>query len=97
MIHFNHFDFLAPLYDRLIKPPDGSKVRSLAGLPIRGLLLDVGGGTGSTSFMLKNWVTGIVIADSSLGMLEQAMLKTVSSLSVQIQSSYLSQMKHLNG
>ena len=90
MAHFNHFDFLAPIHDHFIKTTDTTRMRMLARLPISGTLLDVGGGTGSTSFMLKNWVTGIVIADSSLGMLEQAMLKTVSSLSVQIQSSYLS-------
>jgi demethylmenaquinone methyltransferase/2-methoxy-6-polyprenyl-1,4-benzoquinol methylase len=73
MAHFNHFDFLAPFYDRFIKPIDPARMRSLAGLPITGNLLDVGGGTGRISYMLRNYVTGIVIADSSIGMLTQAM------------------------
>ena len=72
MAHLNHFDFLAPLYDRIIKPADPGKICSLLGLPIHGSLLDVGGGTGRTSYGLKDFVTNIVIADSSIGMLNQA-------------------------
>jgi 2-polyprenyl-3-methyl-5-hydroxy-6-metoxy-1,4-benzoquinol methylase len=76
MAHFNHFDFLAPLYDRFIKPIDPGCIRSLAGLPVSGNLLDVGGGTGRISYLLRNLVTGIVIADSSMGMLTQATRKS---------------------
>src|SRR4030042_3260823 len=75
MANFNHFDFLAPLYDRLIKPIDPVNMRLLVGLPISGILLDVGGGTGRISDMLRNYVTGIFIADSSMGMLTQAKKK----------------------
>jgi ubiquinone/menaquinone biosynthesis C-methylase UbiE len=70
--HFNHFDFLAPIYDHFIKPNDPGKLRSLVNLPVSGNLLDVGGGTGRISFMLRDSVTRIVIADSSIGMLTQA-------------------------
>ena len=72
MAHFDHFDFLAPLYDFFIKPVDPAKLRSLVGLPVAGNLLDVGGGTGRISFMLRDPVTRIVIVDSSIGMLTQA-------------------------
>jgi demethylmenaquinone methyltransferase/2-methoxy-6-polyprenyl-1,4-benzoquinol methylase len=75
--NFNHFDFLAPIYDRFIKPKEPKKLRLLTRLPITGNLLDVGGGTGRISYMLKDWVNGIVIADSSMGMLAQATKKGV--------------------
>lgn len=80
MPHFNHFDFIAPVYDQVISPPDPERLLKLAGLPISGRLLDVGGGTGRISYALRKWVTGIVVADSSFGMLEQA--KKKSGLSI---------------
>src|SRR4030042_6499330 len=75
MANFNHFDFLAPLYDRFIKPIDPVNMRLLAGLPVSGNLLDVGGGSGRISYMLSSYVTRIFIADSSMGMLTQAKKK----------------------
>jgi len=76
MTKFNHFDLVAPVYERFIKPIDPNRLVSLIGLPINGLLLDAGGGTGRISYTLRNWVNGIVIVDSSIGMLEQARIKT---------------------
>jgi ubiquinone/menaquinone biosynthesis C-methylase UbiE len=75
MAHFNHFDVLAPIYDRFVKPMDLTKLRLLVGLPISGRLLDVGGGTGRISHSLRNLVTEAVIADSSMGMLTQSTKK----------------------
>jgi ubiquinone/menaquinone biosynthesis C-methylase UbiE len=75
MTHFNHFDFLAPVYDRYIKPSDPSRLRSLLELPVSGTLLDAGGGTGRVSHQFKDISNRIVIADSSLGMLAQAVKK----------------------
>jgi SAM-dependent methyltransferase len=75
MTPFNHFDFLAPYYDRFIKPGDPARFCTLSGLPVLGLLLDVGGGTGRKSYPLLKMVNGVVIADSSLGMLSQASKK----------------------
>jgi 2-polyprenyl-3-methyl-5-hydroxy-6-metoxy-1,4-benzoquinol methylase len=72
MPSFNHFDFLAPYYDRFIKPNDPARFGVLAGLPVNGLLLDVGGGTGQKTSQLLGMAAGIVIADSSMGMLSQA-------------------------
>lgn len=80
MPHFNHFDYIAPVYDQVISPPDPEKLFKLVGLPVSGRLLDVGGGTGRISYALREWVTGIVVADSSFGMLEQA--KKKSGLSI---------------
>ena len=75
MANFNHFDFLAPFYERFIKPIDPIKLRSLLKLPVSGNLLDVGGGTGRISNNLKDSFTSIVIADTSFGMLTQARSK----------------------
>lgn len=72
---FNHFDFLAPLYDRFIKTDNHTRLISLAGLPVVGRLLDAGGGTGRKSYPLLPLVTDIVIADSSMGMINQAVKK----------------------
>jgi demethylmenaquinone methyltransferase/2-methoxy-6-polyprenyl-1,4-benzoquinol methylase len=80
MYPFNHFDFLAPIYDRYIKPADASKMRIRAKLPATGRLLDVGGGTGRASYELRKMVEGIIIADSSEGMLRRAVKKEVFSL-----------------
>ena len=75
MAPFNHFDLFAPFYDRLIKPTDISRFCTIAGLPVQGRMLDAGGGTGAKSYLLRKMVTGIVIADSSMGMLTQAASK----------------------
>jgi ubiquinone/menaquinone biosynthesis C-methylase UbiE len=76
MPYFNHFDFLAPFYDRFMKPIDITHFSAVAGLPVSGKLLDAGGGTGRKSYPLLKKVAGIVIADSSMGMLSQAAKKT---------------------
>lgn len=75
MSGFNHFDLLAPFYDRYIKPFDPKKLYTLSGLPISGNLLDAGGGTGRVAQSLKSWVNNVMIADSSIGMLSQAVKK----------------------
>jgi ubiquinone/menaquinone biosynthesis C-methylase UbiE len=73
---FNHFDLLSPYYDHFIKYNDPAKFSDLAELPTRGLLLDAGGGTGRKSYPLLSMVDGIIIADSSMGMLSQAKRKS---------------------
>lgn len=75
MQKFNHFDFLAPYYDRFAKPADLTQYSALVGLPVPGLLLDLGGGTGQKTYSLLKMVGGIVIADTSKGMLSQARKK----------------------
>jgi ubiquinone/menaquinone biosynthesis C-methylase UbiE len=69
---FDHFDLLAPIYDRFIKPTDLDRFCNIAGLPITGRLLDAGGGTGQKSHRLIDMVDEVVVADASLGMLSQA-------------------------
>jgi demethylmenaquinone methyltransferase/2-methoxy-6-polyprenyl-1,4-benzoquinol methylase len=76
MPKFNHFDVLAPLFDRSIAPDAKTRYTRIAGLPVSGNLLDVGGGTGRISHPLLPMVNKIVIVDSSIGMLTRASSKT---------------------
>lgn len=69
---FDHFDLLAPLYDHVIKLPTPETLVSLTRLPIRGALLDAGGGTGRVAEALRGQASRLVVADLSLGMLRQA-------------------------
>ncbi len=71
----NHFDLLAPIYDRLFRQPDDSRLTEAASLPIRGRLLDVGGGTGRMAAKLTPAAGLVIVADASLKMLRQARRK----------------------
>lgn len=68
----DHFDLLAPIYDRLIHPPDHDRLAELAGLPIPGRLLDAGGGTGRIARRLAGQAGRIVVVDASRRMLAAA-------------------------
>jgi demethylmenaquinone methyltransferase/2-methoxy-6-polyprenyl-1,4-benzoquinol methylase len=71
----DHFDWLAPLYDRVIRPPENDTLSELLDLPIQGPLLDAGGGTGRIAERLRDRTGQIVVADGSLPMLAQALEK----------------------
>ena len=67
---FDHFDIIAPIYSRVTYSAL-KKMRQVAGLPVRGRLLDIGGGTGRVASALLKDVDEVVIADVSMGMLRQ--------------------------
>jgi demethylmenaquinone methyltransferase/2-methoxy-6-polyprenyl-1,4-benzoquinol methylase len=71
----DHFDLLAPFYDRVISVPEDGVLVELLGLPFDGALLDAGGGTGRIAATLTGRVGRLVIADESLAMLGQARAK----------------------
>lgn len=71
-LKFDHFDFLAPLYDRLMGHKEPEKLLELARLPTQGLLLDAGGGTGRIAETMRGNAANIIVADLSFGMLQQA-------------------------
>lgn len=71
----DHFDILAPLYDRLITNPEETKIVQLARLPTEGSLLDAGGGTGRISQHLVEYARQVIVLDSSINMLTQALSK----------------------
>ncbi len=72
---FDHFGFLAPVYDRLIHSKDPASMVRRAKLPVEGMLLDAGGGTGRIAHSLNGYASMIVVADLSHAMLQQAAAK----------------------
>jgi len=68
----DHFGFLAPFYDKLIKPKAPEYLWDMAELPTNGLLLDAGGGTGRVAQFMIAKAQGVVLADLSLEMMLQA-------------------------
>ena len=71
----DHFDLLAPFYDRLISSPETDRLQELLQLPVAGPLLDIGGGTGRVTAQLEPLIGRLVIADASFQMLQQAQEK----------------------
>jgi demethylmenaquinone methyltransferase/2-methoxy-6-polyprenyl-1,4-benzoquinol methylase len=67
-----HFDLLAPIYDRVIPPPDQERLRRLLRLPTEARVLEAGGGTGRVSSALLPLVGTLVINDLSAPMLRKA-------------------------
>jgi demethylmenaquinone methyltransferase/2-methoxy-6-polyprenyl-1,4-benzoquinol methylase len=72
----DHFDILAPLYERFIPPRDPRELMARAGLPCSGALLDAGGGTGRISQFARGAADTIVVADLSRPMLAEARAKS---------------------
>ena len=76
----DHFDALAPLYDRLIGPPEPARLRALLNPPPDGWLLDAGGGTGRVAAQLRTLSGNLVLLDRSLPMLRQAQTKGLAPI-----------------
>jgi ubiquinone/menaquinone biosynthesis C-methylase UbiE len=72
---FDHFDILAPIYDRAIPFSELERMLKLVTLPSDGLLLDAGGGTGRVAAALSPYVRRAFVVDFSRGMLVQARAK----------------------
>lgn len=72
---FDHFSFIAPLYERLAQALDVSDLQARLNLPAEGLLLDAGGGTGRVAYALRDAVAGTVVLDYSSGMIRRAARK----------------------
>ncbi len=72
---FDHFDFLAPLYDTFIPAQDPEDLWRLAALPVDGALLDAGGGTGRVAKHMPGKAQPVVVADLSYKMLTEARRK----------------------
>lgn len=72
----DHFGLLAPIYEKVIPPPDVGRLREVLNLPTAGRLLDAGGGTGRVTSQLRSQVGELVLTDVSAGMLQQARQKS---------------------
>ncbi|NTW08924.1 MAG: class I SAM-dependent methyltransferase [Anaerolineaceae bacterium] len=67
---FDHFAAIAPIYAR-VSYSKRDLLREFAVLPIRGRLLDVGGGTGRVSGAIRDLLDEAILVDVSLGMLRE--------------------------
>ncbi len=72
MSALDHFGLLAPFYERLIKPKNPQMLSELLGLPMKGSLLDAGGGTGRVAQYFIGQANRVVVADLSCQMLAEA-------------------------
>jgi ubiquinone/menaquinone biosynthesis C-methylase UbiE len=71
----DHFGFLAPFYEFIIKPKRPEKLLALLNIPVNSFVLDVGGGTGRVAQFLFGETIQVIIADPSFKMLEEAQKK----------------------
>jgi len=76
----DHFNFIAPFYDRAVPLKNSEKIIGLVNCPVSGKLLDAGGGTGRVSTAFNGKCADIVLSDVSLGMLRQAKVKDALQL-----------------
>jgi len=67
----DHFDLLAPFYEKIFRPPDPQELSARLGLPAPGALLDAGGGTGRVAQLLRGSADSIVVADLSYPMVSE--------------------------
>lgn len=72
---FDHFNLLAPLYEKFIPPKDPQELWAYADLPVSGALLDAGGGTGRVAKFMSGKANPVVVADLSHKMLSEARQK----------------------
>jgi demethylmenaquinone methyltransferase/2-methoxy-6-polyprenyl-1,4-benzoquinol methylase len=68
----DHFGLLAPFYEVFIPPKSPEKIQLFAQLPVRGALLDAGGGTGRVAQFLRGQADQVVVVDLSCKMLKVA-------------------------
>jgi demethylmenaquinone methyltransferase/2-methoxy-6-polyprenyl-1,4-benzoquinol methylase len=83
---FDHFDLLAPIYERLIPPPDPDELGSLLGLSPEHALLDAAGGTGRVAGMFAASVARAVVCDASANMLRKARQKGLETVQADLES-----------
>lgn len=69
---FDHFSFLAPLYETFIPPKDPEDLWTFTDLPAAGALLDAGGGTGRMAQFMRGKADPVVVVDLSHKMLAEA-------------------------
>jgi len=77
---FDHFSHLAPIYDRALPFDALDRLLSYGKLSASNLVLDAGGGTGRVASAVKPYVYDVVIADVSVGMINQATKKGLLAL-----------------
>ncbi|MEI6290533.1 MAG: class I SAM-dependent methyltransferase [Chloroflexota bacterium] len=76
----DHFGLIAPIYDKAIPFSRLQKMIELLDLPVDGILLDAGGGTGRVTIGLKPYLQNIFVTDLSEKMLAQSIQKGLPAL-----------------
>jgi len=71
----DHFGFLAPIYDTLVKPKPPEKLSELLEVTDSTKLLDLAGGTGRVSQFLTDQAAQVIVCDLSDSMLRQSIDK----------------------
>jgi ubiquinone/menaquinone biosynthesis C-methylase UbiE len=71
----DHFNWIAPLYDRVMHFSDPSQLVALLQPGPDQRLLDVGGGTGRVTHIIADYVGQACVLDVSRGMLQEAQAK----------------------
>ena len=74
-IKFDHFSFLAPLYEHFILPRNPKEIIAFSNLTGTETVLDAGGGTGRVAQFMTDKVKKILVADQSYKMLQEAQAK----------------------
>ncbi|MCX7046043.1 MAG: class I SAM-dependent methyltransferase [Candidatus Sumerlaeota bacterium] len=82
----DHFDTLAPIYERLVPPSDPSVLASLLELTPGCALLDAAGGTGRVAGLFAARVARAVVCDASPRMLEQARRKGLETAQAEVEA-----------
>jgi ubiquinone/menaquinone biosynthesis C-methylase UbiE len=77
---FDHFDLISGIYNRTAKFQVSGRLMELLALPVDGLILDIGGGTGRVSESLLNQVSGAIVADPSRGMLHFSIERGIAAI-----------------
>lgn len=82
---FDHFNVLAPFYEKLIPSSDPALLVSLLELSPDCTLLDAAGGTGRVAITLTPMAGRIVVCDASPNMLQQARQKGLEAVLAEVE------------
>ncbi|MDX9866349.1 MAG: class I SAM-dependent methyltransferase [Kiritimatiellia bacterium] len=83
---FDHFNIVAPFYERLIPPSDPSLLLSLLELAPACTLLDAAGGTGRVAGTLAALAGRVVVCDVSPRMLARARKKGLETVQAEVEA-----------
>jgi len=83
---FDHFDQLAPIYERLIPPPDAKVLRGLLELKPEHVLLDAAGGTGRVAGLFVASIAHAIVCDTSSRMLDLARNKGFETIQAEVEN-----------
>jgi demethylmenaquinone methyltransferase/2-methoxy-6-polyprenyl-1,4-benzoquinol methylase len=85
-VAIDHFSLIAGLYNKIGRFVPSKELLDILDLPLGGILLDAGGGTGRVSDALKKMVKGVIVEDASLAMLGYAKSKIADCICSQVEN-----------